>query len=36
VGARRVPETLSLAVGVAVVWESDATHYLDGVEVTVE
>ncbi|MFW5938969.1 MAG: hypothetical protein ACOCSD_02620 [Halolamina sp.] len=28
-----VPETLSLAVGVTVVWEADATHYLDDIRV---
>lgn len=28
-----VPETLYLAVGVSVVWEADATHYLDTVTV---
>lgn len=28
-----VPETLFFAVGVSVVWESDATHYLDDIEI---
>ncbi|WP_255246075.1 hypothetical protein [Halolamina sp. CBA1230] len=28
-----VPETLSLALGVTVIWEADATHYLDSVTV---
>lgn len=28
-----VPETLYLSLGVSVVWESDATHYLDAVTV---
>jgi hypothetical protein len=31
-----VPDTLYFAVGVAVVWESDATHYVDGIEVVAE
>lgn len=30
------PATLYLAVGVSVVWESDATHYVDDVEVSLE
>lgn len=30
------PETLYLAVGVSVVWEADATHYVDTIEVTAE
>jgi hypothetical protein len=28
-----VPETLSLSLGVSVVWEADATHYFDSVRV---
>ncbi|WP_135364308.1 hypothetical protein [Halosimplex halophilum] len=30
------PERLFLSVGVAVVWEADATHYVDDIEVTAE
>jgi hypothetical protein len=28
-----VPETLSFAVGVTVVWEADATHYIDSITI---
>lgn len=30
------PETLFFAVGVSVVWESDATHYLGDITVTID
>ncbi|WP_459192427.1 hypothetical protein [Halosimplex sp. J119] len=31
-----VPQSLYLSLGVAVVWEADATHYLDEIEVAAE
>jgi hypothetical protein len=34
--ADAVPAELYIAVGVSVVWEADATHYVDDLAVTVE